>query len=185
MIEGGPDRAGTVAELWPRGDYPPSVAEKLKRETWCPAMEDYVPIDDLERLVISPIPKEQNCVPSDWWRVTRGVGDFHFWPDLDFDLAEAGWPLDHHQAAALKEQLQQRIDGLLIQIDKDETGEQYRLTVNVSPGADAHPFHVALVAAELLAPPGESDPLRLVRVRTRSPRMCAIDKAVLVIWATD
>lgn len=54
VIHDNPDRASTVAELWPKGGYPPSVGEKLKAATWCPAAGEYVPMDDPERLTISP-----------------------------------------------------------------------------------------------------------------------------------
>jgi hypothetical protein len=35
VIDHGPDRAGTVAELWPSGDYPTAVTETLRDEVWC------------------------------------------------------------------------------------------------------------------------------------------------------
>lgn len=52
VIENGPDRAGTVAELWPNGNYPPAVAEKLKALRWCSAVGEYVAMDDPARLTI-------------------------------------------------------------------------------------------------------------------------------------
>jgi hypothetical protein len=45
VIDRGPTQAGTVAELWPRGDYPPSVAQVLRDKVWCPSVGDYVAMD--------------------------------------------------------------------------------------------------------------------------------------------
>jgi hypothetical protein len=54
VIERGPDRAGAVLGLWPRGDYPMAVAEQIRAMTWCPAVGECVEMDDPERLRISP-----------------------------------------------------------------------------------------------------------------------------------
>lgn len=37
QIDRGPDQPATAAELWPAGDYPWAVAEKLKALRWCDA----------------------------------------------------------------------------------------------------------------------------------------------------
>ena len=55
VIEHGPDyHAGTAAELWPRGDYPPAVAETLEAMTWCAGVGKYVEMGEPERLVAAP-----------------------------------------------------------------------------------------------------------------------------------
>jgi len=57
VIDHGPDRPATAAELWPKGDYPPSVTEKLKALRCCDAAGGYVEMADPERLTIHP-PRE-------------------------------------------------------------------------------------------------------------------------------
>ena len=54
VIENGPTSTGTVAELWPTGDYPVSVAERLEALRWCDAVGEYVLMDDPERMTIFP-----------------------------------------------------------------------------------------------------------------------------------
>jgi hypothetical protein len=55
-IPQGPDRAGTVAQLWPRGNYPPSVASLLQDKVWCDALPEYVDLAHPARLVVTPPP---------------------------------------------------------------------------------------------------------------------------------
>jgi hypothetical protein len=54
VIDDGPEQPGTAAELWPHGNYPLSVAEKLNALRWCDAVGEYVLMDDPERLTIFP-----------------------------------------------------------------------------------------------------------------------------------
>lgn len=54
VIGHGSTKAGTVAGLWPRGNYPLAVAEELKALRWCDAVGEYVPIDDPETMTIFP-----------------------------------------------------------------------------------------------------------------------------------
>lgn len=46
-------RTPSGAELWPKGDDPLAVAEQLKAMIWCPAVGEYVMMDNPERIKIS------------------------------------------------------------------------------------------------------------------------------------
>jgi hypothetical protein len=54
LIEDGPTEAGTAAELWPTGDYPPAVADELRSQVWCEQAKEYVKISGPERLLFAP-----------------------------------------------------------------------------------------------------------------------------------
>ena len=54
QIDHGPDHAGTVADLWPRGNYPPAVAQVLRDLVYCDGLGDYVPMGEPGRLVVTP-----------------------------------------------------------------------------------------------------------------------------------
>ena len=55
-IPQGPDHAGTVAQLWPKGNYPPSVTSLLRDAVWCDTLAAYIDLADPARLVLTPSP---------------------------------------------------------------------------------------------------------------------------------
>ncbi len=54
VIDHGPDHAGTVAELWPRGNYPPAVAQVLRDFVYCDALGGYVPMGEPRQQLLTP-----------------------------------------------------------------------------------------------------------------------------------
>jgi hypothetical protein len=55
VIDHGPDQAGTVAQLWPRGSYPPAVAQVLQDLVYCDALGDIVPMGEPQPPLL-PVP---------------------------------------------------------------------------------------------------------------------------------
>ena len=54
LIPNGPDRAGTIAELY-EGQELPSVLVRLMNDTpWCDEVGEYVPMDDPARVILTP-----------------------------------------------------------------------------------------------------------------------------------
>lgn len=50
VLDPSPDHAGTVAQLWPGGDLPPTVAALLGDLVWCDGQAEYVSMADPERV---------------------------------------------------------------------------------------------------------------------------------------
>ena len=51
----GPDKAGSVAELYPAGDLPPELAQLFAETlTWCDQAGDYIEQEDPARVVLTP-----------------------------------------------------------------------------------------------------------------------------------
>ena len=51
---GGPTQAGTVAELYPKGDLPPAVVELVRCLAWCNKAGEYLEVGDPARVVLIP-----------------------------------------------------------------------------------------------------------------------------------
>jgi hypothetical protein len=58
VLEPRPDHAGTVAELWPRGNYPPAVAGLLRDWVWCDLVGEYIAMR-AERVIVIPSGKTE------------------------------------------------------------------------------------------------------------------------------
>ena len=54
ILESGPTRGGTAAELWPDGDYPHPLASELRCFVWCDQAGGYVRASGPERMVFVP-----------------------------------------------------------------------------------------------------------------------------------
>jgi hypothetical protein len=52
MLSQEPGQAGTVAQLWPEGGYPPTLAGVLNDRIWCDGQAEYVAMDP-ERVIVT------------------------------------------------------------------------------------------------------------------------------------
>ena len=65
VIENGPDRPGTIAELY-EGQELPGVLVRLMTDTpWCDQVGEYVPMDDPARVVLRPREGIEHFAESD------------------------------------------------------------------------------------------------------------------------
>lgn len=55
-IDDGPDQAGTVADLYPTGELPWSLADLMRDSVVCETTDDLVKLNDPARLHIEPWP---------------------------------------------------------------------------------------------------------------------------------
>ena len=57
VLDRGPLRVGTVAELWPSGGLPSVVAALLADLIWCDGVGEYVGMGDPAWVVLTPVDK--------------------------------------------------------------------------------------------------------------------------------